>query len=126
MTEKKQVYRCEVCGNIVEVLHTGAGELVCCKKPMVLQEEHTKDEGMEKHVPVVNIKDGSVEVIVGDVAHPMEEEHFIEWIEVSIDGKVCKRFLEPKQEPKAVFQLPKTYTNISAREYCSLHGLWSS
>lgn len=126
MTKLKQIYRCSVCGNIVEVTHEGAGELVCCGQPMVLQDEKSADEGMEKHVPVIDIQDDVVEVMVGEIPHPMEDAHFIEWIELDIDGVLFKKYLKPGDEPKAVFAKPKEYTNISAREYCSVHGLWKS
>lgn len=124
MTKRKQIYKCEVCGNIVEVTHEGVGELVCCGQPMTLLEEKTADEGMEKHVPVIDVQDDVIEVRVGDVPHPMEDVHFIEWIELDIDGVLFKKYLNPGDEPKAVFAKPKEYTDISAREYCNVHGLW--
>ncbi len=117
MTQKNQVYKCEVCGNIVEVLHEGAGELVCCGKPMKLMEEDTVDAATEKHVPVVEGK----KVKVGEVEHPMSEEHYIEWIEVTANGKTCKKFLKPGEKPGAEFEEEGT-----ARAYCNLHGLWKS
>ncbi len=122
MTEVKQVYKCNVCGNIVEVLHSGEGELVCCDEPMQLQAEHTSDEGREKHVPVIEKIDGGVKIKVGSVAHPMEAKHWIEWIEVIADGKSCRQFLEPGQAPEAVFATDAK--EITAREYCNVHGLW--
>ena len=130
MTQKNQIYKCNICGNIVEVLHAGAGELVCCGEPMKLQEENTIDGAGEKHVPVIeelpaNIckgKDG-VKVKVGETEHPMDKEHYIEWIEIiTDDGKRGKKFLQPGEKPEVEF-----YTRIKiigARSYCNVHGLW--
>ena len=122
MTERLQVYKCEVCGNIVEVLHEGKGELVCCKQPMKLFVENTVDAAKEKHVPVVEKTAGGVTVRVGSVAHPMEEKHYIEWIEVIADGKVYRQFLKPTDTPEATFNIAAE--QVTAREYCNLHGLW--
>ena len=122
MTEARQVYKCNVCGNIVEVLHIGAGELVCCDEPMQLQAENTVDAAREKHVPVIEKVDGGVKVTVGSVAHLMEAKHWIEWIEVIADGKSCRQFLKPGQAPEAVFAI--TAQEVTVREYCNLHGLW--
>ncbi|HHT26599.1 MAG TPA: desulfoferrodoxin [Firmicutes bacterium] len=122
MTKLNQVYVCETCGNIVEVVHAGAGKLVCCGNPMVLQEENTKDAALEKHVPVITKTDAGYEVTVGSVIHPMVDEHYIEWIELIADGKVYRQYLQPGQEPKAVFCIDAK--QVSAREYCNLHGLW--
>ena len=124
MMERRQVYKCNVCGNIVEVLDFGDGELVCCGEPMQLQAEKTADAAREKHVPVIEKVAGGVKVTVGSVAHPMEAKHWIEWIEVIADGKSCRQFLEPGQAPEAVFAI--TAEKITAREYCNLHGLWKS
>lgn len=124
MTERKQVYKCNVCGNIVEMLDGGDGELVCCDEPMQLQAANTVDTAREKHVPVIEKVDGGVKVTVGSVAHPMEAKHWIEWIEVIADGKSCRQFLEPGQKPEAVFAV--SAEKITAREYCNLHGLWKS
>jgi len=124
MTARRQVYKCNVCGNIVEVLDSGEGELVCCDEPMQLQTENTVDAAREKHVPVIEKIDGGVKVRVGSVAHPMEEKHWIEWIEVIVDGKSCRQFLDPGQPPEAVFAI--TGKQITAREYCNLHGLWKA
>ena len=124
MMERRQVYKCNVCGNIVDVLDVGDGELVCCDEPMQLQAEKTADAALEKHVPVIEKIDGGVKVTVGSVAHPMEEKHWIEWIEVIADGKSCRQFLEPGQPPEAVFAI--TGKQITAREYCNLHGLWKA
>jgi len=122
MAERLQVYKCEICGNIVEVLHGGKGQLVCCGKPMVLMKEGTVDAAKEKHVPVVEKVEGGVKVKVGSVPHPMEEKHYIEWIEVLVDGKVYRQYLNPGDAPEAFF--PVEGKDVSAREYCNLHGLW--
>ena len=124
MTEKLQVYKCDVCGNIVEVLHAGGGELVCCGQPMKLRAENTVDAAKEKHVPVIEKITGGFKVKVGSVAHPMEEKHFIEWIEIVADGKAYRQFLNPGQTPEAVFMVDAA--TVTAREYCNLHGLWKS
>ncbi len=117
MTQKKQIWKCNVCGNIIEVLHEGADALVCCGEPMHLQEEKTNDEGQEKHVPVI---DGNI-VRIGSVPHPMEETHYIEWIEATGEsGETAKVFLNPGNKPEAEF----CFKPIQAREYCNLHGLW--
>lgn len=124
MTEKKEVYKCNICGNIVEVLHAGGGELVCCGAPMVLMTENTVDAAKEKHVPVITKVDGGYKVNVGSVAHPMEEKHYIEWIEL-IAGDTCYRqFLKPGDAPEAFF--PVEADNVTAREYCNIHGLWKA
>jgi len=124
MTIQKQVYRCNVCGNIVEVLHAGKGELVCCGQPMELLQEKTADVGLEKHVPVVETTDRGTKVKVGDVHHPMEENHYIEWIEVITDGGSYRQFLKPGGKPEAEFEI--SAQKVSAREYCNIHGLWKS
>jgi superoxide reductase len=126
MTERHQIYRCEICGNIVDVLHIGKGELVCCGEPMILLKEQTADWKNEKHVPVIKDKgEGKVKVIVGSTLHPMTEDHWIEWIEVIADGKVQRKFLNPGDEPKAKFYV-KDASKIIAREYCNKHGLWKA
>ena len=122
MTVRNEVYKCEVCGNIVEVLHAGVGKLVCCDQPMKLMTENTTDAAKEKHVPVVEKVTGGIKVKIGSVAHPMEEKHYIEWIEVIADGKTYRQYLAPGQVPEAFF--PIEAVNITAREYCNLHGLW--
>ena len=122
MAEKLEVYKCEVCGNIVEVLHAGGGELVCCGQPMKLMAENTVDAAKEKHVPVIEKTDKGYLVKVGSVAHPMEEKHYIEWIELIADGKVYRQFLAPGQAPEALFCIEAA--SVAAREYCNLHGLW--
>lgn len=122
MTEMNEIYKCDVCGNIVEMVHTGIGTLVCCGKPMKLQEEKTKDEGKEKHVPVLEKTKAGFNVKVGAVPHPMEAKHYIEWIEVITDGVVRRKFLKPGMKPEAEF-CAKT-SSATVREYCSVHGLW--
>ena len=124
MTKLNQIYKCEVCGNIVEVLHTGVGELVCCGEPMKLLVENTVDAAKEKHVPVIERSGNKVTVKVGSVAHPMEEKHYIEFIELMADGKVYRKFLKPGEKPEAIFEV--TAKELTAREYCNLHGLWRS
>jgi len=122
MTELRQVYKCGVCGNIVEVLHAGVGELVCCGVPMELLEEKTEDVGREKHVPVIEKTAEGFKVKVGSVPHPMEEKHYIEWVELIVDGKIQRQFLKPDEAPEAVFETKPGKTE--AREYCNIHGLW--
>ncbi|MHC4169547.1 MAG: desulfoferrodoxin [Planctomycetota bacterium] len=122
MAEKLQIYKCAECGNIVEVLHGGGGQLICCGGPMELLEEKTADAATEKHVPVVEKIEGGYKVKVGSVPHPMLEEHFIEWIELLADGKAYRQFLEPGGEPEAVFGVQAD--SVSAREHCNVHGLW--
>jgi superoxide reductase len=124
MAEKLQVYKCDLCGNIVEVLHGGAGELVCCGQPMKLFVENTVDAAKEKHVPVIEKVDGGYKVKVGDVAHPMEEKHYIEFIELIADGKAYRQFLNPGEAPEAMFCIDAA--QVTAREYCNLHGLWKA
>lgn len=125
MTERKQIYKCSICGNIVEVLHPGHGELVCCNKPMDLIQTHTKDLGFEKHVPVFEQKGEKIFVKVGETPHPMEKDHFIEWIEIVFkNGKSCKIFLKPEISATAEFVLDGEIEEV--REYCNLHGLWSN
>ncbi len=122
IAERLQVYKCEVCGNIIEVLHGSGGQLVCCKAPMKLCLENTVDAAREKHVPVVEIGTGNIKVKVGGVTHPMEEAHYIEWIELVADGQVYRQFLNPGDAPEAVFTIEAN--QVTAREYCNLHGLW--
>jgi superoxide reductase len=124
MTQRLQIYKCEACGNIVEVVHVGAGELVCCKQPMKLQQENTVDAAKEKHVPVIEKTANGFKVKVGSVAHPMEEKHYIEWIEAVADGRAYLAFLKPGEKPEAEFCIKAD--TISAREYCNLHGLWKA
>ena len=124
MTELRQIYRCNVCGNVVEVLHAGAGTLVCCGQPMELLTEKTEDAGLEKHVPVIEKTETGYLVKVGSIPHPMEKKHYIEWIELVTDGKSCRKFLKPNEKPEALFEVKAE--KVWAREYCNIHGLWKS
>lgn len=126
MTEVNEIYKCEICGNVVEVIENGAGTLVCCGEDMKLLQEKTVDEGKEKHVPVIEVDGKKVTVKVGDTPHPMEEKHYIMQIEVLADGKVLASYKpSPGEKPEATWELEKT-DNLSARAYCNVHGLWKS
>ena len=124
MTEILQVYKCDICGNIVEVLHDGVGQLVCCGEPMNLLAEKTTDAGLEKHVPVIEKIGDKLKIKVGSTPHPMEKNHYIEWIEVTDGIKSYRKFLKPGDKPEADFEI--TAGKVNAREYCSIHGLWKS
>jgi superoxide reductase len=124
MAKRLEIYKCEVCGNIVDVIHEGKGSLVCCGQPMKLFVENTTDAAKEKHVPVVEKIDSGFMVKIGSVVHPMEEKHYIEWIEVIADGKAYRQFLKAGEAPEAVFKI--NADKITAREYCNLHGLWKA
>lgn len=126
MAKKGKIYRCSICGNIVEVLHEGAGTLVCCGKDMEELSERNTDEGQEKHVPLISIDGNVAKVSVGDIPHPMEDTHYIEFIQLLVDDTVQTKYLKPGDKPEVQFTLPETYTNISAREYCNIHGVWIS
>lgn len=119
-----EVYKCELCGNIVEIVHGGGAALVCCGEEMKQLTENTVDAAKEKHVPVIEISDGVVKVTVGSVLHPMEEKHYIEWIELIADGKVYRQALKPGDVPTATFNI--TASTFTARELCNLHGLWAA
>ncbi len=124
MTKVNEIYKCAVCGNIVEVVHAGAGELVCCGEPMKLQVPGTTDGAAEKHVPVIEKIEGGYRVKVGSVAHPMIDAHYIEWVELICEkcGKVQRKYLKPGDAPEAKFESKSD--KVLAREYCNLHGLW--
>lgn len=124
MTKVNEIYKCDICGNIIEVLHAGVGGLVCCGQPMELLKEKTEDEGQEKHVPVIEKTDNGVKVKVGSVPHPMEDNHYIEWIEILVDGTVYRKSLKPGEKPEAEFEIKSE--DVHAREYCNVHGLWKS
>ncbi len=124
MAERLGIYRCNVCGNIVLVLNAGRGELVCCGKPMEKLEPGTTDAAVEKHVPVIEKVEGGYKVRVGSVPHPMEEKHYIQWIELQAEGKSYIQFLKPGEAPEAFFAVEAE--RVTAREYCNLHGLWAS
>lgn len=122
MTQKREIYKCNFCGNIVEVLHPGVGELVCCGQPMEKMSEKSQDEGQEKHLPVVETDGQKVTIKIGSVAHPMEEKHFIEWIEMETADECLRKFLKPDEKPEAEF--PLFATDFQVRAYCNIHGLW--
>lgn len=124
MTKRLEIYKCEICGNMVEMIHEGIGQLVCCGQPMRKYAENTVDASKEKHVPVIEKIEGGFKVKVGSIQHPMEAGHYIEWIEVIADGKAYRQFLKPGDIPEAVFMI--NATSVIAREYCNLHGLWKS
>jgi superoxide reductase len=124
MIKRNEIYKCIECGNVIEVTSVGGGELVCCGKPMRLMIENTSDGAKEKHVPVIEKIAGGFLVKIGSIAHPMEEKHYIQWIEVQADGKFYKQYLAPNQKPEAVFKIEAE--KIIAREYCNLHGLWKA
>ncbi|MDY6904593.1 MAG: desulfoferrodoxin [Thermodesulfobacteriota bacterium] len=124
MAERLQVYKCELCGNIVEVMYGSDGTLVCCDQPMKLMDENTVDAAKEKHVPVIEKTADGFKVKVGDVAHPMEEKHYIQWIEIIAGEKVYTKFLKPGDAPEATFKIDAD--SITAREYCNLHGHWKA
>jgi len=124
MVKLKEIYKCNVCGNIVEVLHAGMGELVCCGQPMELLTEKLLDAGNEKHVPVIEKTATGVKVKIGSIPHPMEEKHYIEWIELHADEAVYRKFLKPAEKPEAEFCVMAK--KLSARDYCNIHGLWKS
>ena len=124
MTNKNEIYKCNVCGNIVEVLHASTGQLVCCNQPMQLLQENVVDASKEKHVPVIEKIASGIRVKVGAVQHPMEEKHYIEFIEVISGDMVYKKFLKPGDKPEAEFELKTDI--VVAREYCNLHGLWKA
>ena len=124
LTKLNEIYRCNICGNIVEVLHTGIGELVCCGQLMEKLKAKIEDVGQEKHVPIIEKTDKGVKIKVGSVPHPMEEKHHIEWIEIIADGKVYRKFLKPGDKPETEFFVKSD--KIIASEYCNIHGLWKS
>lgn len=124
MAEKLEIYQCLLCGNMTEVLHAGDGELVCCGQPMKKLIAKKEDAGREKHVPVIEKANGVITVKIGSVPHPMEEKHYIEWIEIVADGKAYRQFLKPCDQPQGRFYI--TADNITAREHCTIHGLWEN
>lgn len=124
MIQSKQVYKCSICGNIVEVLHAGGGALVCCGKPMELLNEKTSDAGLEKHVPVIEKSGSDVLVKVGSVNHPMEENHHIQWVELVTPNFLYRKYLKSGENPEALFTPAEE--PLYARAYCNIHGLWKS
>jgi superoxide reductase len=119
-----EVYKCEVCGNITKVVHNSGGLLVCCGKPMILQQEKTADQGKEKHVPIVEKSEKGIMVRVGSIPHPMEEKHYLEWVEVRDGENVYIRGFKPGEKPETEFCCADT--NVKARAYCNVHGLWTN
>ena len=126
MAEKLEIYKCNLCGNITEVMHGGVGAMQCCGQDMVLLTENIVDAAKEKHVPVIEKIDGGIKVKVGEAAHPMEEKHYIEWIEIIAGNRVCSQFLKPGDKPEAVFKVEADISDIIARAYCNLHGNWKA
>ncbi len=124
MVELNEIYKCDLCDNIVEVVHKGGGELVCCGKPMQLQKANSVDASTEKHVPVIEEVNGKLKVTIGSVPHPMDEDHYIEWVEVIADGKVIRKHLKIGNPPETMFC--KVADKLTVRAYCNLHGLWKT
>ena len=124
MSQLKQIYKCQVCGNIIEVVHAGGGDLVCCGQPMALQTANTVDASKEKHVPVIEKTANGYKVKIGSEPHPMIDTHYIEWIELIADGKSYRQFLKPGDAPETEFCIEAD--EVQAREYCNLHGLWQA
>jgi superoxide reductase len=124
MAKQMEIYKCMICGNIVEVLHGGDGKLVCCDEPMKLINANTVDAAKEKHVPVIEKTARGYKVKIGSVPHPMEEKHYIEWIALCADGKTYRKYLKPGDAPEAEFCIEAK--SVVAHEYCNLHGLWKA
>jgi superoxide reductase len=122
MTQINEIYKCNICGNIVEVLHTGAGELVCCGQKMQLMKENTEDASEEKHIPEIEKTEKGFKIKIGSEEHPMIKEHYIEWIELITENKIFRKNLKPGEKPEAEFETKEK--EIKAREYCNIHGLW--
>jgi superoxide reductase len=122
MVKKLEVYKCDICGNIVEVLHGGGGTMICCGEPMKLLAGKSEDQGLEKHLPVIEKTENGIKVKVGSVQHPMEEQHYIELIEVIAGDKISRKFLSPGEVPEAEFI--GFDESATGREHCTLHGLW--
>ena len=125
MNKREQIYKCNVCGNIVEFVHPAAGEVTCCGESMVLMDEKTADFKTEKHVPILSESGSGVKIVVGSTAHPMTEEHYIEWIEVINGDYVNRKYLKPGDAPEAEFYVPKQ-PGLIVRSYCNIHGLWKA
>ena len=124
MTKRLQLYKCEICGNIVEIMHEGMPALVCCNQKMKLLKENTTDAALEKHVPFIEKIEGGYKINVGEVEHPMTEDHYIEWIQLLTENEVYTKFLSPDEKPEAVFKT--NAVKVTAREYCNLHGNWKN
>ena len=125
MTQLRELYRCEICGNIVEVVNKGATALVCCGEPMIKLEAKTEDQGQEKHVPVVEETDSGIKVKVGSIEHPMEDKHYIKFIEILLKDRIIRKELKPGQAPEVKYCAAKSDV-IEVREFCSIHGLWKN
>lgn len=125
MAKLLEVYKCEICGNIAEMVHGGKGQMFCCGEPMKLAKTQTADWKNEKHVPIHEDIDGGTLVKVGSVPHPMTDEHYIEWIEVINGDYVNRKHLKPGDKPEAVFYV-KVNEDMILREYCNIHGLWAN
>ena len=127
MTDKNEIYRCNICGNIVEVLHIGVGKLVCCDNPMELLKQRQDGTGVEKHLPVIEKTDEGIKVKLGSIPHPMEENHCIEWVEIISGDEIRRKVLKPGDTPEAEFNIKLDDINqIQIREYCSVHNLWKA
>ncbi len=124
MTKRSELYKCEICGNIVEIMHEGMPALVCCNQKMKLLVENTTDAATEKHVPVIEKIEGGYKITIGEVEHPMTEDHYIEWIQLLTENEVYVKFLKPGEKPEAVFMT--NAAKVTAREYCNLHGNWKN
>ncbi|MBI9081372.1 MAG: desulfoferrodoxin [Pseudodesulfovibrio sp.] len=125
-TNLGEVYKCEACGNVVIVIHAAGGALACCGSDMVLMKENTVDAAVEKHIPVYDKSGDTLTVKVGEVAHPMEEKHYIEWIEVLVGDTCLTKMLDPGDAPEAKFCTAGLTGDVSVRAYCNLHGLWAA
>lgn len=124
MTELNQIYKCNHCGIMVEIIHAGKGSLICCGEKMELITPKREDVGTEKHLPVMERTPEGLLVKVGSIPHPMEEKHYIEWIEIIADNKVYRKYLNPKDKPEALFCIEAE--SVEIREYCNIHGLWQT
>lgn len=123
MTEVRELYKCNICGNTVRVIARGDGDLVCCGEPMTKLTANTTDASQEKHVPVITKVEGGYKIAVGSVPHPMEEAHYITCIALlTEDGIIHDKNLNPGEKPEVIV---KTNAKaVHACEYCNIHGLW--
>jgi len=126
MTELNNIYRCNTCGHMTEIINEGTGELVCCDQKMELLEERQLDVGAEKHIPIIEKDGNNIVVKLGEVPHPMLEEHYICFIELFVGDKIYRKFLKASDDPKAVFEVCADMNDLKARAYCNIHGLWPS
>ncbi len=126
-TNVLEIYKCDICGNIVEVVHAGAKALVCCKQPMNLMNAKSEDTGQEKHLPVIEKTSHGIDIKVGSIPHPMEDKHYIEWVEVEEpNGKVLRKFFKSGETAEVNFGIAGSKEGLTVRSYCNLHGLWVS